>query len=94
MSNEKVDHVKAAIRSLQTKGHTCHWPGCGRSVVPAAWGCKKHWFMLPPEIRRRIWRAYRPGQEVSKTPSTEYIEAAREADAWITENHPPQEMLL
>lgn len=66
--------------------HTCHWPGCGKKVPPAMWGCKPHWFKLPSRIRVRIWQTYKPGQEVSKTPSVEYIAAAKEAQQWIREN--------
>jgi len=47
------------------------------------WGCRPHWLTLPKEIRSRIWRAYRVGQEVTKTPSAEYVAAAREAQEWI-----------
>jgi len=50
------------------------------------WGCKSHWFALPKEIRARIWAAYRPGQEITKTPSRQYIEAAQEAQTWIAAN--------
>lgn len=92
--NDKVEHVRAELRGGQHHGHHCHWPGCPRSVPPAAWGCKKHWYMLPEDIRRRIWRAYRPGQENTKTPSGGYIEVAREAQAWIAEHHPPEAKLL
>lgn len=66
--------------------HTCHWPGCGKSVPPAMWGCRVHWFRLPIEIRNLIWRTYRPGQETSKTPSAEYVEAAKAALLWIKAN--------
>ena len=68
--------------------HSCHWPGCGKSVPPALWGCKPHWFALPKHLRDRIWSTYRPGQEISKTPSRDYIDAAREVQAWIAANHP------
>lgn len=64
-------------------GHTCHWPGCDRRVPPAKWGCRPHWYLLPLEHRQRILAAYVPGQEVTKTPSRAYIEAAREAQEWI-----------
>jgi len=69
--------------------HTCHWPGCGRSVPPQLWGCKTCWFKLPKHLRDRIWRTYVPGQEIAKTPSREYIEAAREVQAWIAAKNPP-----
>ena len=65
--------------------HTCHWPGCPKEVPPAMWGCKPHWFALPKHLRDRIWATYRPGQEITKTPSPAYLEAAREIQAWIKE---------
>lgn len=91
---QKADHVRAAIADGQVGRHHCHWPGCGKAVPPAAWGCKRHWFMLPIAIRNRIWVAYRAGQETSKTPSRTYVEVAREAQEWIAANHPPEERLL
>src|SRR3546814_12786916 len=59
--------------------HTCHWPGCGQIVPPAMWGCKKHWFTLPKDIRDGIWRTYKPGQEISKSPSAEYLAEDRQS---------------
>jgi hypothetical protein len=52
------------------------------------WGCKAHWFKLPAVLRSKIWRTYRPGQEVTKTPSKDYIAVAREVQDWIAANHP------
>lgn len=66
--------------------HRCHWPGCERNVPPKLWGCKKHWFMLPKDIRDEIWRTYRPGQEITKTPTVEYIAAAHRAEKWALEH--------
>ena len=63
--------------------HHCHWPGCETIVPPAHWGCKRHWFLLPLDIRNRIWAAYRPGQEIQKNPSAAYLKAANDADEWI-----------
>lgn len=50
------------------------------------WGCKTHWFKLPARLRARIWREYRPGQEVTKDPSREYIDVALEVQKWIAES--------
>lgn len=69
--------------------HTCHWPGCGKPVPAAAWGCKRHWYTLPQYLRTLIWSTYLPGQEISKTPSTQYVDAARQVQDWIAKNHPP-----
>jgi hypothetical protein len=35
--------------------------------------------MLPKSIRDKIWATYRPGQEITKDPSDEYMEAIIEA---------------
>lgn len=82
--SQKVEHVR---RAGQARDHECHWPGCNKQVPPAMWGCKKHWFMLPQAMRNRIWRAYRPGQEVDGSPSREYVDAARDVQRWIKTNY-------
>jgi hypothetical protein len=66
--------------------HHCHWPGCELEVPPKMWGCRKHWFKLPAHLRARIWATYVPGQEITKTPSPEYIEVAQEVQKWIKDN--------
>lgn len=76
----KVEYVK---RQRQTREHTCHWPGCEQQIPPAMWGCRPHWYALPAELRAKIWRAYRIGQEKTLSPSREYLAVAREVDAWI-----------
>lgn len=63
--------------------HTCHWPDCDKEVPPAMWGCKSHWFTLPKWLRGKVWDAYVPGQEISKTPSEAYIDVAHEVQDWI-----------
>lgn len=79
----KADYVR---RQKQTRFHTCHWPGCGKQVPPAMWGCKEHWFKLPKGLRDRIWATYRPGQEVEMNPSEAYLDAADAVQNWIREN--------
>lgn len=66
--------------------HTCHWPGCEKEVPPAKWGCASHWFTLPRDLRNRVWAAYVPGQEITKTPSPEYLAVAREVRAWALDH--------
>ena len=70
-------------RQGQTREHGCHWPGCTTQVPPAMWGCKKHWFMLPQNLRHKIWITYQPGQEVDMTPSREYLAVTDEVEEWI-----------
>lgn len=83
-------HGKAGyvVRQRQTRSHTCHWPGCTKQVPPAMWGCKQHWFALPKTLRDRVWRAYRPGQEITMTPSAEYLAVANEVQEWIASQQP------
>lgn len=59
--------------------HTCHAQGCETEVPPAMFMCRRHWFMVPKAMRDEIWRTYRRGQEITKTPSLEYLDAARSA---------------
>lgn len=84
----KADYVRSKADG-PTHGHHCHWPGCDKKVPPAMWGCKTHWYRLPDALRRKIWRTFQPGQEASKTPSREYVQAAREVQDWIAANYPP-----
>lgn len=63
--------------------HACHWPGCKMPVPPKLWGCLKHWRMLPTRLRDKIWAHYKPGQEITKIPSKEYIAVAKEVQVWI-----------
>jgi hypothetical protein len=79
---QKAEYVRSEARK-GAGDHHCHWPGCNRVVPPAMWGCKQHWFRLPAALRAKVWATYRPGQEISKTPSRSYIAVAREVQAWI-----------
>jgi hypothetical protein len=51
------------------------------------WGCRDHWFSLPKYLRDEIWAHYVPGQEITKTPSKAYIDAANKVQEWIRKNH-------
>lgn len=90
----KADYVRGEAARNTTFDHHCHWTGCEANVAPAFWGCRKHWYMLPVELRNRIWRAYKPGQEVTKTPSAEYVAVAREVAEWIVKRESVQGKLL
>jgi hypothetical protein len=79
----KVNYVKS---QRQSRNHTCHWPNCNKQVPPAMWGCRIHWYMLPYELRQKIWKTYEIGQEITMTPSKEYLEVANEVQLWIKEN--------
>lgn len=34
-------------------------------------------------LRAKIWATYKPGQEISKTPSAEYLAVAKQVQEWI-----------
>lgn len=46
-------------------------------------GCRPHWFGLPKRLRGLILKFYVPGQEITKTPSVEYLAAVQAAQEWI-----------
>lgn len=65
--------------------HLCHRRGCTTPVPPRMFMCKPDWFSLPKRFRDAIWDAYRPGQEITKDPSAEYLEAAAAAVNYLAE---------
>jgi len=70
--------------------HTCHAIGCNIQVPPKMFMCKSHWFALPKSMRDEIWKHYMPGQENSKTPTSEYINIATKCIDYIREKYPPK----
>jgi hypothetical protein len=74
----------AASRSESLAGkvameHHCHAFGCKRSVPPKLLMCAGHWRRVPREIQTQVWRHYRPGQEIDKQPTPEYLLVQRAA---------------
>lgn len=53
--------------------HICHAEGCEVGVPPKLLFCLKHWRMTPARIKAAVWREYRAGQEMTKTPTPEYL---------------------
>lgn len=49
------------------------------------WGCKRHWYMVPWDVRRRILHHYRVGQCDDYNPSKKYCEVARDAVIAVAE---------
>jgi hypothetical protein len=41
--------------------------------------------MLPKAMQRDVWREYRPGQEIDKQSSAEYLAVTRRAVAFIAQ---------
>lgn len=56
--------------------HTCHAKGCKTEVEPSKFMCLPHWRLCPAPMREAIKALYRPGQEIDKQPSSEYLAIA------------------
>jgi hypothetical protein len=93
---EDLAAIEAFARFLeaQTGGpmrHTCHAHCCDVAVPPKLLMCKRHWYMVPKDLRDAVWLTYRPGQEIDKSPTMEYLETAHEAinAVAVKEGHEP-----
>jgi hypothetical protein len=60
----------------------CRVPGCPRYATEASWGCRPHWYRLPPDLRHRLFLADRDDQT-----GQAWLATAEEADRWIAD-HP------
>ena len=56
--------------------HHCHAVDCDIAVPPKMHMCLKHWRMVPKAVQELIWKHYRPGQEIDKKPTIDYIATA------------------
>lgn len=63
--------------------HVCHATGCEVEVPPRMFVCRKHWRRLPRTYQMAIWDTYKPGQEITKDPSDEYLHAAMAAVRYL-----------
>ncbi len=59
--------------------HTCHAEGCNLIVPPRMLMCAAHWRRVPRHLQAAVWREYRPGQEIDKNPTPEYLEVMQAA---------------
>lgn len=62
-----------------TSGHHCHATRCRVSVPPEMLMCRRHWFMVPRDVRLKVWATYRQGQCDDLNPSAAYCRAAKAA---------------
>lgn len=75
--------------------HTCHAKGCRTSVRPELLMCARHWRMVPRALQLAVWRHYRAGQCDDKSPSADWLAAARAAiDAVASQESKPQQTLF
>lgn len=59
--------------------HLCHALDCNKRIPPRLLFCPQHWAKVSKLIRALVWRHYRPGQEVDKKPSPQYLVVQRMA---------------
>ncbi len=59
--------------------HFCHAMECEVPVDPRLLMCARHWEMVPKPLKQQVYRTYRKGPERDKSPSPEYVRAARAA---------------
>jgi hypothetical protein len=59
--------------------HLCHARDCKVPVPERMLMCAPHWAMVPRELKRRVWSHYVPGQEIRKSPTAAYLDAAQAA---------------
>lgn len=59
--------------------HQCHAHACTAVIAPKLFMCRLHWYRLRKAMRDAIWREYRPGQEIDKSPSARYMAVQRRA---------------
>ncbi len=78
----------------KTMKHLCHAIECETPVPPKMFMCLKHWRMVPKNMQDAIWRLYRPGQEIDKNPSWEYLDATVDAMRFVREKEKPGSTIL
>lgn len=65
--------------------HACHALGCNAAVPPRMLMCLRHWRMVPKPLQADVWATYRPGQEIDKRPSQDYLTAQQAAIVAVAE---------
>lgn len=77
-------------RRARAAAHQCHAIACREHVPPEKLMCKKHWFMVPPGIRKRVLMFYTPGQCTGKASiKPQWFDAADAAIASVFNREAP-----
>lgn len=76
---------------MTDRAHDCPAPNCGVQVPHSQLACKRHWFMLPADLRREVWAAFREDGQGSRR----HVEACLAARDWLEQNvKPPAQQAL
>lgn len=84
-----------AVRTLpqEINGHHCHAYKCQTRTQPKKFMCALHWSILSKALQDRLVAEYRPGQEIDKRPSTNYMLVAHECIRYICKREHPRDYM-
>lgn len=66
-------------------GHLCHANRCKSICAPSKLMCLRHWKMVPRHLQNAVYDTFKSGQERTKSPSREWVKAARNAINYVYE---------
>lgn len=53
---------RGQLTALWSGADRCPIPLCGDQIDPSRLMCRTHWYMVPKELRDRVWATWRSGQ--------------------------------
>ncbi|HEX5190683.1 MAG TPA: hypothetical protein VFW16_14135 [Streptosporangiaceae bacterium] len=53
---------RGQLTTLWSGPDWCVIPRCDRQIDPSRLMCRTHWYMVPKELRDRVWATWRSGQ--------------------------------
>jgi hypothetical protein len=62
------------LARVQSRG--CPVPGCDHLIDPSRLMCRRHWYVVPKQLRDQVWATWRSGEGVF---SREHQDAVLEA---------------
>ncbi len=67
---------RGQLTTLSSGVEWCPIPGCKVQIDPSRLMCRAHWYMVPKNMRDRVWATWRSGQGAF---SSEHEDAVRRA---------------
>lgn len=71
-----------SLAAKRAEAHTCHAEACEAHVPPSMFMCRKHWYMVPMDLRGWVLATYQPGQEKldgTAWPTDDYLDYTSQA---------------
>ena len=67
--------------------HNCAAIGCTARIGPRLLMCRRHWMMLPLNLRSAVWEAYRDSRQHTAGPIPRaFTVAVANAQNWLVEH--------